>query len=142
MRNIGFLPKHLPRVIEVIEPKSTDCPCCAGKLHRIGEDKFRSPGRRAGPQCACFARSGLNMLAGPAKARVVQAPAQPRLFNGGMATTAFIANVIVWKFAWFMPLHRQAQMLAGQGVNIDRGTLAHWVKRVAWWLTALYRVAA
>jgi len=37
-RNIGFLPKHLPRVEEVIEPESTDCPCCAGKLHRIGEE--------------------------------------------------------------------------------------------------------
>jgi transposase len=27
-RNIGFLPKHLPRVEEIIEPARTDCPCC------------------------------------------------------------------------------------------------------------------
>jgi transposase len=136
MRNIGFLPKHLPRVTEVIEPNSTDCPCCSGKLHRIGEDKFEAldgvPAtvRTVRPKYACRACGGA----------VVQAPARARLFEGGMATTAFIANVIVWKFAWFIPLHRQVQMLAGHGVNIDRGTLALWVKRVAWWLTVLYEL--
>ncbi|MFL9828642.1 IS66 family transposase zinc-finger binding domain-containing protein, partial [Rhodoplanes sp. SY1] len=37
-RNIGALPKHLPRCERVIEPESTACPCCAGAMHRIGED--------------------------------------------------------------------------------------------------------
>jgi len=69
---------------------------------------------------------------------VVQAPARARLLDGGMATTALIANVVVWKFAWHVPLHRQVQILAGQGVQLDRGTLALWVKRTAWWLKPLY----
>jgi CRP-like cAMP-binding protein len=34
-RNIGALPKHLPRCEEVIEPESTACPCCSSPLHRI-----------------------------------------------------------------------------------------------------------
>ena len=37
-RNIGGLPAHLPRVDITIEPESHACPCCQGKLHRIGED--------------------------------------------------------------------------------------------------------
>src|ERR1700684_2551969 len=37
-RNIGGLPNHLPREDVVIEPESDNCPCCQGKLHRIGED--------------------------------------------------------------------------------------------------------
>lgn len=37
-RNIGALPKSLPRCEVIIEPETTICPCCAGKLHRIGED--------------------------------------------------------------------------------------------------------
>jgi transposase len=37
-RNIGGLPAHLPRVHITIEPASQACPCCEGKLHRIGED--------------------------------------------------------------------------------------------------------
>jgi transposase len=136
-RNIGFLPKHLPRVVEVIEPASTACPCCAGKLHRIGEDKFEAlDGVPATVRVLCTVRPKYACRA--CEGAVVQAPAKARLFEGGMATTAFIANVIVWKFAWYVPLHRQVQMLAGQGVNLDRGTLALWVRRVAWWLTALY----
>src|SRR4051794_13932128 len=38
VRNIGALPKHLPRCEEVIEPETTVCPCCAGALHRIGAE--------------------------------------------------------------------------------------------------------
>ena len=37
-RNIGALPKHLPRCEQVIEPETTVCPCCCGKMHRIGEE--------------------------------------------------------------------------------------------------------
>jgi len=37
-RNMGALPKHLPRCEEVIEPESTICSCCGLPLHRIGED--------------------------------------------------------------------------------------------------------
>ena len=37
-RNIGALPRHLPRCEQVIEPETTACPCCQGRLHRIGQD--------------------------------------------------------------------------------------------------------
>ena len=37
-RNIGALPKHLPRCEQVIEPETTACPCCQGLLHKIGQD--------------------------------------------------------------------------------------------------------
>src|SRR6478609_1169362 len=35
---IGALPRHLPRCEQVIEPETTACPCCQGRLHRIGQD--------------------------------------------------------------------------------------------------------
>ena len=38
-RNLGNLPKHLPRVEQVIEPESTECPCGCGQMHKIGEDR-------------------------------------------------------------------------------------------------------
>lgn len=137
-RNIGLLPRHLVRIEQVIEPATTACPCCAGALHRIGEDVSEAldavPAilrviRTIRPKYACRACEG----------GVVQAPARPRLFEGGMATTALIANVVAWKFAWHMPLNRQTQMLTGQGVHLDRSTLCKWVKRAAWWLSGLYR---
>jgi transposase len=137
-RKIGQLPRHLLRIEEVIEPIVTICPCCAGALHKIGEDVAEAldavPAvlrvlRTVRPKYACRA-------CGDA---VVQASAKPRLLDGGMATTALMANVAVWKFAWHMPLNRQAQMLSGQGVSLDRSTLAKWIKRMAWWLSGLYR---
>src|SRR3712207_6833673 len=38
VRNIGALPKHLPRCEEVIELETTVCPCRSGALHRIGAE--------------------------------------------------------------------------------------------------------
>src|SRR5918996_4433855 len=41
--NRGALPRHLPREEVVIEPESTTCPCCQGRMHRIGEDVAERP---------------------------------------------------------------------------------------------------
>ena len=71
---------------------------------------------------------------------VVQAKVLPRLIESGMASTALVTHVVVSKFAWYLPLYRQVQILAGQGVHLDRATLAGWVKRAAWWLKSLYEL--
>ncbi|MGZ9723677.1 IS66 family transposase [Rhizobium miluonense] len=136
-RNIGSLPKHLPRYDEVIEPEDKTCPCCSFDLHCIGTDVSEAldivPAvvrvkRTIRPRYACRA----------CESAIVQAPAPARVMDGGMVTTAFAAHVAVSKFAWHLPVHRQAQMLASCGVIIDRGTLGAWVTRVAWWLELLY----
>ncbi len=36
--NRGSLPAHLQRIEMVVDIGSDICPCCSGKLHRIGED--------------------------------------------------------------------------------------------------------
>ncbi len=136
-RNIGALPEHLERVVEVIEPSSLECACCQGKLHCIGEDESEVLASRPAtlyvlrtvrPKYACRA----------CEAGIVQAKAKPRLFDGGLATTSMISNVVVWRYAWYLPLNRQVQMLKGQGVRLDTSTLCSWVKRSAWWLKSLY----
>jgi transposase len=58
---------------------------------------------------------------------VVQAPAPERLIRGGLPTEAMVAYVLVAKFAWHLPLYRQAQMLLAQGLDIKRAVLAFWV---------------
>jgi hypothetical protein len=40
-RNIGALPKHLPRCEQVIEPEATACPCCQGRLHKSARTSAR-----------------------------------------------------------------------------------------------------
>ena len=136
-RNHGALPEHLPRYEVLIDVEQRDCPCCGGTLHAIGE--FRTEQldivpaqlrvrvtRR--PRYACRA----------CESAVVVAPAPERPIDGGMATEALIVHVVVSKFCDSLPLYRQAQMLARQGVTLDRSTLSNWVGRACWWLTPLY----
>ena len=132
----GVLPKHLPRVEEVIAPEDVTCGCGAER-HIIGEDvserldivpaQFRVLVTRR-PKYAC--RS--------CEAGVIQAPATRRLIEGGMPTEATIASVIVSKYADHLPLYRQSQIYARQGVNIDRSTLAFWVGKAAYELKPIH----
>lgn len=68
---------------------------------------------------------------------VVQAPAPARIIEGGIPTEALIAQVLVAKYADHLPLYRQAQIYARQGIQLDRSTLADWVRRAAWYLRPL-----
>jgi len=67
----------------------------------------------------------------------VQAPAPARIVEGGIPTEALIAQVLVAKYADHLPLYRQAQIYARQGIQLDRSTLADWVGRAAWYLRPL-----
>jgi len=58
---------------------------------------------------------------------VVQAQAPERLIRSGLPTEALVAHVLVSKYAWHLPLYRQAQILLAQGIEIDRSVLAFWV---------------
>jgi len=58
---------------------------------------------------------------------VVQAQAPERLIKGGLPTETMVASVVVAKYAWHLPLYRQAQMLTAQGLDIKRAVLAFWV---------------
>jgi transposase len=48
-----------------------------------------------------------------------------------LPTEATVAQVLVSKYADHLPLDRQAQIYARQGVRLDRSTLADWVGRAA-----------
>jgi transposase len=135
--NRGALPPHLPQIEVVVDLDDKTCPCCQGELHRIGEDKserldmvpaqFRVLVTRR-PKYACrFCEDG-----------VMQAPAPARLIEGGLPTEATIAQVLVSKYADHLPLYRQAQIYARQGIALDRSTLADWVGHAAWHLGPLH----
>jgi transposase len=134
--NRGSLPAHLERIEQVVDVEDKACACCGGDLHVIGEDvaerldvvpaTFRVLVTRR-PRYGCRACEGA----------IVQAPAPPRIVDGGIPTEALVAHVLVAKYADHLPLYRQAQIYARQGVHLDRSTLADWVGRAAWWLTPL-----
>jgi transposase len=134
--NRGSLPAHLERIEQIVDVESNACPCCGGALHQVGEDvaerldvvptTFRVVVTRR-PRYGC--RS--------CESAIVQPPAPARIIEGGIPTEALIAQVLVSKYADHLPLYRQAQIYARQGIRLDRSTLADWVGRAAWYLRPL-----
>jgi transposase len=118
------LPEHLPRERVVYEPSCT-CPECGTAMKKIGEDvsevldyvpaRFRVI-RHVRPKLAC-----------PACERIVQVEAPPRPIERGAAGAGLLAHVLVSKYADHLPLYRQAQIYAREGVELERSTLAEWV---------------
>jgi len=63
---------------------------------------------------------------------------QAGMIEGGLPTEAAVAQVLVSKYADRLPLYRQAQIYARQGINPDRSTLADWVGHAAFHLRPLH----
>ena len=119
------LPAHLPRQAVTHTPAHDCCPDCGGALQQFGEDvseqleyvpeSFKVI-RHVRPKFACHKCE-----------RVVEAPAPSRPIERGLAGPALLAHVLVSKFADHLPLYRQSEIYARQGVEIERSTLAGWV---------------
>ena len=124
-RNIGHLPEHLPRIGQVLEPRSTRCPCGCGEMVRIGEDRTERldivPAQlrvivTVRPKYACRV----------CEQGVTQASAPAHLIEGAIPSEGALAHVLVSKFADHLPLFRQSQMLArfrSRHAPLDAGRL-------------------
>ena len=118
------LPAHLPRE-DLVHESDCSCPACGGTLRRLGEDVSEMleyvPGRykvirHVRPKFSCAACQ-----------KIVQASAPSRPIARGLAGPAFLAHVLVSKYADHLPLYRQSQIYAREGLDLDRSTLADWV---------------
>jgi transposase len=129
------LPEHLPREKIVHHPGSV-CPGCGGtRFSKLGEDVTevleKIPARlkvirHIRPKLSC--RSCEKILQ-------VSAPDLP--IEKGRPGPGLVANVVVGKYLDGLPLYRQSAILAREGVEIERATLADWVGHVAWWVAPL-----
>jgi len=128
---IRSLPAHLRREERRIEPATGTCTCpdCGGALRPLGEDSDEMLDvlpmqwrviRTVRPKYSCRACE-----------RIVQAPAPPKAIARGKASFATLAHVVVNKFDHHLPLYRQTEMMAAQGIEIDRSTLAGWAGQAA-----------
>jgi transposase len=120
-----ILPEHLPREVQTHEPEPQSCPTCGGTLKKLGEDvsevlewipaSFKII-RHVRPKLCC---TGCDVI--------VQAPAPSRPIDRGLAGPGLLAHVLTSKFCDHLPLYRQSEIYARQGVELDRSTLAKWV---------------
>src|SRR4051812_7438548 len=133
------LPEYLPRVEIVIAPDDTACPCCGGTMQVIGEDRSTRLDRVPAQYQVILTRRP-KYACRKCQEGVAQAPAPARLIEGGLPTERVVAHVLVAKYADHSPLYRQSQILARQGIAIDRSTLAFWVGHAAAEIKPLWRL--
>lgn len=128
------LPAHLPRE-EIVHAPACTCPHCGGALHRLGEDaseildyvpaRFKVV-RHVRPKFVCRRCE-----------TITQAPMPDLPIARGRPGPGLLAHVLVSKYADHLPLYRQAEIYARDGVALDRSTLADWVGRASWLLAPL-----
>jgi transposase len=129
------LPDHLPRQ-EVVHQPADDgactCPDCGKGMARLGEDVTEVldyvPGhfqviRHVRPKYACTACDA-----------ITQAPAPAMPTPRGRATPGTLAHLLVSKYCDHLPLYRQSEIYAREGLELDRSTLGDWVGQAAWLL--------
>jgi transposase len=116
------LPADLPREVVTHMPEHGCCPDGGGALRQFGEDVSeqleRVPAtfkviRHVRPKFACNRCE-----------RVVEAAAPSRPIERGLAGPALLAHVLMSKYGHHLPLYRQAEIYAREGVELDRSTLA------------------
>jgi transposase len=122
------LPEHLPREEEVHEPSCT-CPNCGAEMRKLDEDvtevleyvpaSFKVI-RHVRPKLSCRTCE-----------TIVQAPMPSLPIERGRPGPGLLAHVLVAKYADHLPLYRQSDIYAREGVDLERSTLADWVGRSA-----------
>jgi transposase len=129
------LPEHLPRQEVMHQPEGDGaciCPACGGGMGKLGEDVTEVldyvPGhfqviRHVRPKYACRACDA-----------ITQAPAPAMPTPRGRATPAMLAHLLVSKYCDHLPLYRQCEIYAREGLELDRSTLCDWVGQAAWLL--------
>lgn len=118
------LPEHLPRERRVYQP-ACNCPDCGGAMRQIGEDV--SEMLEHVPEQFKVIRLVRPKLACERCERIVQEPAPSRPIARGLAGPGLLAHILVSKYCDHLPLYRQSQIYARQGVELERSTMAEWV---------------
>ena len=128
------LPDHLPRET-ITHTLACTCPECGAELRVLGEDvaevleyvpsSFKVI-RHVRPKLSCGACQ-----------TIVQSAAPSRPIARGIAGPGLLAHVLVSKYCDHLPLYRQSEIYAREGIDLDRSTLADWVGQSSRLLTPL-----
>lgn len=118
------LPAHLPRE-RVVLPSPTACPCCGGKLAKLGETITET--LEVIPRQWKVIQTVREKWSCRACEAITQPPAPFHPIARGRAGPNLLAMVLTGKFADHLPLNRQSDAYAREGIEMDVSTLADWV---------------
>jgi len=138
-------PENLP--VEVVEhdlPAGEQlCPECGGELHAIGKETRRE--LKIVPAKAVIVEHVRRVYGcrycemDEYGAPVIKAPVDNPVIKGSFASPESIAHIMTQKFTMGVPLYRQEQERARQGIMLSRQTMSNWLIRAAEdWLEPVY----
>ena len=120
----GPLPAHLPRE-RVVLPGPTACPCCGGALAKLGESVTET--LEVIPRQWKVIQTVREKFTCRGCETITQPPAPFHPISRGRAGPNLLAMILDAKFANHLPLNRQSETYAREGVDLDVSTLADWV---------------
>jgi transposase len=118
------LPAHLPRE-RVVIPAPCSCPACGGKLSKLGEDITET--LEVIPRQWKVIQTVREKFSCRSCETITQPPAPFHPINRGRAGPQLLAMVLNGKFGNHLPLNRQSESFAREGIDLDVSTLADWV---------------
>jgi len=118
------LPAHLPRE-RVVVPGPTACPCCGGRLAKLGEDVTET--LEVVPRQWKVVQTVREKFTCRTCTAISQAPAPFHVVNRGRVGPNLLAQIVEAKFGQHLPLNRQSDIYAREGIELDTSTLADWV---------------
>jgi transposase len=118
------LPESLPRET-VTHSSELRCPECTSEMRELGQDVAEI--LEYVPSHFKVIRHVRPKLSCPKCQKIVQALAPSRPIARGLAGPGLLAHVLVSKYCDHLPLYRQSQIYAREGIDLDRSTLADWV---------------
>ncbi len=118
------LPAHLPRE-RVVVPGPTACPCCGGKLSKLGEDITET--LEVVPRQWKVIQTVRERFSCRACETITQPPAPFHPIARGRAGPELLATILEAKFGQHLPLNRQSETYAREGIELGVSTLADWV---------------
>ena len=118
------LPEHLPRE-RVVHPAPSACPCCGGRLRKLGEDITETL-EHVPAQWKVIQHVREKFSCRQCEA-ITQPPAPSHPIARGRAGPELLAQVLFAKYGAHLPLNRQSEIHAKEGIDLDTSTLADWV---------------
>ena len=135
--NRAPLPAHLPRE-RVVVPAPTACPCCGGKLAKLGEDVTET--LEVVPRTWKVIQTVREKFSCRNCEKITQPPAPFHPIPRGRAGPSLLAMILHAKFALHQPLNRQSETYAREGIQLGVSTLAGWVGACAALLEPLHEL--
>jgi transposase len=118
------LPAHLPRE-RVVVPTPSACPCCGGKLVKMGEDITET--LEVVPRQWKVVQTVREKFTCRTCEKITPPPAPFHVITRARAGASLLAMILYAKFGEHQPLNRQSQSFAREGIDLDTSTLADWV---------------